>query len=607
MNALPADIYSFKVQKCTLKLVDKQMRLYYLDTQLKGGARLCLLNMALTTALRCCLVARRSLGIIPRQPARPIRWNRRTTSRAASAYSKQEGNALFDILERNKDTEIGKRWNFEDITTIDGYREQVPLTTYGVYQEYIDRIVNKGEQNLLTADEVVAFAPSSGTTGLMKLVPITQAAIDKFDDADTTLRNLLLSSFFIKESSTPSGMPIQSISIGVYKRALQRFPNSYFVPREAYGFQPLSASLYAQLVFGLKDTSVDVIKTNFIPVLMSVMALVKSSWRQLVYDVRSGSIDSSLPIPSECRDVLNEKLGGPSPARADQLREIFEQAESCNFKDVIPAIWPNVKMIQCACSGSYKSFVPILKHYCGPNVHISSFVLACSEAGTYARVYRPTVNTSLFELVPHMFFEFIPFADISKDHPQALLSSEVQEGQVYELVLTTTTGFYRYRLGDLIKVVKLTNDKGSLFDLYGRSSMELVLTAQDHFFYESHLVEIMTEFISDVKSQVEYIASIDTTTYDRYIVWIESSECSVDSSTLAEFIDGKLQDIDSAYRDRRNEDVLKAMVVIKLKEGTFSKITEFMKSKTLGAEVQLKIPRVVINQEVEKILKENII
>ena len=356
-----------------------------------------------------------------------------------------------------------------------------------------------------------------------------------------------------------------------------------------------------------QDTSVDVIKTNFIPVLLSVMALAKSSWRKLVHDIRSGYIDSSLPIPSECRDILNEKLGGPCPARADQLREIFEQAESCNFKDVIPAIWPNVKMIQCACSGSYKSFVPILKHYCGPNVHISSFVLGCSEAGTYARVYRPTVNTSLFELVPHMFFEFIPFADISKEHPQALLSSEVQEGQVYELVLTTTTGFYRYRLGDLIKVVKLTNDKGPLFDLYGRSSMELVLTAQDHFFFESHLVEIMTGFISDVKSRVEYIASIDTTTYDRYIVWIESSECDVSSSTLAEFIDGKLQDIDSAYRDRRNEDVLKAMVVIKLKEGTFSKITEFMKSKTLGAEVQIKIPRVVINQVVEKILKENVL
>ena len=71
----------------------------------------------------------------------------------------------------------------------------------------------------------------------------------------------------------------------------------------------------------------------------------------------------------------------------------------------------------------------------------------------------------------------------------------------------------------------------------------------------------MTGFISDVKSRVEYIASIDTTTYDRYIVWIESSECDVGSSTLAEFIDGKLQDIDSAYRDRRNEDALKALVV----------------------------------------------
>ena len=523
--------------------------------------------------------------------------------RAASVCSQRERNALLDILAKNIDTEIGKRWNFKDIATIDEYCGQVPLTTYDDYRKYIDRIANEGEQNLLTADKVVMFAPSSATTGKMKLIPVTQAAIDKFDNADTTLRNLLLSCFHVKECTTPSGMPIQSISVGVYKRALQKFPNSYFVPREAYDLQPLSASLYVQLLFGLKDTSVDVIKTNFIPVLVSLLTDVKSTWRQMVSDVRSGLIDPSLPISSEYRYILNEKLGGPCPTRADQLQVIFEQAESSNFKDLIPALWPNVKMIQCACSGSYKSFIPILQHYCGPNVHISSFVLACSESGTYARVTRPTVNTSLFELVPHMFFEFIPFADINKEHPPTLLSGNVEEGQVYELVMTTTTGFYRYRLGDLVKVIEQTNDNGPLIDLYGRSS---VLTAFDHFFYEAHLVEIMTEFISDTKTRVEYAASIDTATYNRYIVWIESSESDVDSSTLADFFDGKLQDIDFDYNDKRRQGVLRPLVVIKVKEGTFSKIMDFMKSKTLGTEVQLKIPRLVINQEVERILKENV-
>ena len=61
------------------------------------------------------------------------------------------------------------------------------------------------------------------------------------------------------------------------------------------------------------------------------------SSHQMVSDVRSGLIDPSLPISSEYRDILNEKLGGPCPTRADQLQVIFEQAESSNFKDLIPA------------------------------------------------------------------------------------------------------------------------------------------------------------------------------------------------------------------------------------------------------------------------------
>jgi hypothetical protein len=525
--------------------------------------------------------------------------------KAASIYTQQQQKALLNILTANCNTEIGRRWNFKEISTIDGFREKIPLTTYNDYKGIIERIANEGEQNLLTADKVVMFAPSSATTGSMKLIPITQTAIDKFENADATVRNLLLSTLYVKEATTPCGMPIESISVGVYKRILQMHPDSYFIPFEAYNFQPLSASLYVQLLFGLKDTSVDVIKCNFIPVLISAMTDVKHKWHQMVSDIRSGIIDASLPISSEYRDVLNKKLGGPSPARADQLQMIFEQAESSNFKDIIPAIWPTVTTIQCACSGSYTSFIPMLQHYSGPNIHISSLLLACSEVGTFAYVARPGKETSLFKLVPHMFFEFIPFMANDQEQPPTLLGNEVEEGQIYELVMTATTGFYRYRLGDLVKVIEQTNE-GPLIDLYSRQGMELILKAFDHYFYEAHLVEVMTMFISSYKSRVEYIASVDTNTYNRYIVWIECSEDDVDSVELADFIDAKLQGLDHDYRGKRELGLFESLVVVKLNDGTFSKILDFMKSQTLGTEVQLKIPRVVIRQEIEEILKENV-
>ena len=46
--------------------------------------------------------------------------------RAASVCSQRERNALLDILAKNIDTEIGKRWNFKDIATIDEYCGQGP-------------------------------------------------------------------------------------------------------------------------------------------------------------------------------------------------------------------------------------------------------------------------------------------------------------------------------------------------------------------------------------------------------------------------------------------------------------------------------------------------
>ena len=69
--------------------------------------------------------------------------------------NEMSGSAVLSrIISRNKDTEVGKKWNLSSIKTTEDYRNNVPLTDYEDYRPYIERMVEKGEENLLSPDKV---------------------------------------------------------------------------------------------------------------------------------------------------------------------------------------------------------------------------------------------------------------------------------------------------------------------------------------------------------------------------------------------------------------------------------------------------------------------
>ena len=52
-------------------------------------------------------------------------------------------NKLKEILENNKNSLYGKKYNFNEIKTIEDFQREVPLTTYEDYLAYIEKIKNK--------------------------------------------------------------------------------------------------------------------------------------------------------------------------------------------------------------------------------------------------------------------------------------------------------------------------------------------------------------------------------------------------------------------------------------------------------------------------------
>ena len=72
----------------------------------------------------------------------------------ASRAVKQQERNLRKLMKQNKNTVYGKLHNFKDVKTVDDYRRIVPYSSYPDYIEYIDRMAEKGEKNLITRKHV---------------------------------------------------------------------------------------------------------------------------------------------------------------------------------------------------------------------------------------------------------------------------------------------------------------------------------------------------------------------------------------------------------------------------------------------------------------------
>lgn len=78
-------------------------------------------------------------------------------------------------MRANYKSEIGLKFNFQHIRSIEYFKKQVPLTEYGYYENYIKRMAN-GEKNILISANVEYFGHTSGTTGKQKLIPSTKSS-----------------------------------------------------------------------------------------------------------------------------------------------------------------------------------------------------------------------------------------------------------------------------------------------------------------------------------------------------------------------------------------------------------------------------------------------
>jgi hypothetical protein len=98
----------------------------------------------------------------------------RRFARLAGDPGAAQRDKLLELLSRNAGTEYGKAHGFASVRGPEDFARQVPMITPEGVQPFVEREM-RGERGILTAEPPVYYTRTSGSTGAVKHIPITDA------------------------------------------------------------------------------------------------------------------------------------------------------------------------------------------------------------------------------------------------------------------------------------------------------------------------------------------------------------------------------------------------------------------------------------------------
>ena len=391
---------------------------------------------------------------------------------------------LTQIIADNKDTEYGKRYHFDQIHSIEDFKKLVPFSTYDDYAPYIERMVGKGEKNLITTYPIVQYAETSGSVGVPKKIPVSKQSMGIYTKYTITRvtaladawqrehnhRKLPIGRGFnqleIVDRTLPDGTPLGNISGSAAKSYKKLFPYYLTSPIPVLypkGYMPM---MYLKVRYCLADRNTSFLFSVFMTNLVDMMNYIKRNWKMLVEDIRTGTFNEDIEIDEETKAELM-KVTKPDPKRADELEKEFEKG----FDDpIIPRIWPKMSFISTIGTGGFAAYTRAMRSFSG-DVPIDFQIYGASEAmmATCTHIEEPAFAL----LCNSCFFEFVPaeLPESEIDPEKTLTIDQLEVGKEYEIIITNLSGFYRYRIKDVIRVLGYEGESPKITFSYRKSQL----------------------------------------------------------------------------------------------------------------------------------------
>lgn len=465
---------------------------------------------------------------------------------------------LRKLVRTARDTQFGGKHHFGSIASYKDFKEQIPLQDYESLKPLIDK-VRRGQQDILWPGEIKWFAKSSGTTDKSKFLPVTK---DSLDGCHYNGGRDMVTLHCVNNPET------------------QLFTGKNLA---------LGGSSQTDLIDNHESYHGDV---------SAIVIKNLPMWAEYFRapDIEIALIDKwEVKLDKMARATMNENvtsLAGVPSWMLVLLRQILEQKKVNSIREV----WPNLELY----FHGGVSFTPYEDQFrkIFDNENIRYMQVYNASEGFFGIQDRVKANDMLLMLDYGVFYEFIPLEDVHKESPRTYTISEVNTHTVYEMVITTNAGLWRYRLGDTIQ---FTSTSPHRFIITGRTK---------------HFINVFGEelMIHNVESALRAACEKTHALINEYTVapvfmgdnngahdWIIEFEKQPNNlNYFADVLDQSLKQVNSDYEAKRYSNyVLKFPRVRSVAKGTFHKW--LASQNKLGG--QFKVPRLSNERKfVEEIL-----
>ena len=495
------------------------------------------------------------MNFLPRVANLLLHWScvstRISFCKALQNVPSTQEQVLLATLKNNTKTAFGQKYHFERITSVRDYQAEVPVTNYEDYTPYIDMIM-KGGANILTADPIRKLNLSSGTSSASKLLPFTARLQGEFAKGlSLWLDNLF--SYFPKikhgkaywvftpmqsiqskyDSAIPIGFDQDENYFGPIKGYFMR--RVLAVPPEVQYIEDIEDLYYVTLLFLLAEKNlrwISIWNPSFLRLLLARFARYHES---LVRDLARGEINPSLKLEPHLRHFFKGAFRA-YPQRAEEVSTIWKKKAKTPGDEPWVALWPHLELISCWADGwARHSIGEIQKMF--PGVFIQGKGLLATEGVVTLPYHRKGSDSCAPVLaVTTHFFEFRNPSD-----GKIYLAHQLEKGQVYEVILTTGGGLYRYQLFDLVEVEQYY--KGApCMKFLGKKEMVSDLCGEK--LHETHVQGVLEKCFSrfNLDPTFYFLAPEVEGGPSRYVLYLEGIRESATLSKLLREIDQALCD-----------------------------------------------------------------
>ena len=463
---------------------------------------------------------------------------------------------LLTILKDNANTEAGMSYNFSDMDSEEKFRDGVTLSRYSDYRDFVE-CMRLGDEDLITSYKLNSFLKTSGTEGDEKIIPLTETALSHYknyiDIPCTTIRERcggkrLMISLLRADLSAPQTKVSDMLLSGAYYSYQYRhglLDIKQFAGEEPLNFYHRNCDFYfAKVWLAFANSDITTMESIFLYDILLFFRYMEKHYHEIIEFMESGNIPLSVNLPHTAKNALLS-----ISVDKTRLQKIKSECDK-GFDNIVLRLWPRLRVISGIGSDIYSHEEAVLKKYTG-DTPLWYFCYVASECHIGIPLFP---GSKAYMLLPDSaYYEFLPEEHTVEPEKWVKRSSEVEIGKNYEIVLTTFNGFYRYMLGDIVKVLGFYGEAPIIKFLYRRNQ---VLNIAGEKINEKALTSAANYTLAFYRHDaLEYFVRADySETPARYEAFF-SSEKKLDELDIAYFsrvLDTTLKQESFDYGDLRN-------------------------------------------------------